>query len=206
MSEPDPDQLRKRWNRLQFAVQKSIRYHSRRTAFYDWMNSAINALSLVFGSAAVVFLLDDICSENSDLVVGASAALVAILNAVNLVVGSARMARDHTEFMRRFTHLERDMVTLGRLNANDEQVRRFRARRLEIEADEPPQNGVLDAICHNELMIARGKTDETQLLKIGRVQRFMATWFSLDLRSHRIQDGRTNSKSQPLQSEIEQIE
>jgi hypothetical protein len=48
----------------------------------------------------------------------------------------------------------------------------FTARRLEIEADEPPILKVLDSVCHNELLRAMGY-DKSEFYRIGVVQRML---------------------------------
>ena len=49
----------------------------------------------------------------------------------------------------------------------------FAARRLAIEADEPPVLRVLDALCHNELVTALG-LDDAERAAVTPLQRWLA--------------------------------
>ena len=59
----------------------------------------------------------------------------------------------------------------------------LKARRLQIEATEPPILRVLDAMCHNELLTALGG-DEGQRARVTRLQRWLANW--ADFRADRL--------------------
>jgi hypothetical protein len=52
----------------------------------------------------------------------------------------------------RFIELEQELVQLG--PSNVQSMKRLEAKRLEIEADEPPFLPIVDILCHNELMKA----------------------------------------------------
>ena len=57
------------------------------------------------------------------------------------------------------------------------------ARRLDIESREPPTLDVLNAICHDELVIALG-LDESELTNLTWLQRKLAN--IVDIAPHRI--------------------
>ncbi|PIF52772.1 hypothetical protein CLU80_5257 [Pseudomonas sp. 29] len=164
------EDLADRWYATLFSVRRSIRYHQRRRSFFDRLDKISNMLSLIFGSVAVYGTLQD---NSKDIALIASG-LVTVFASINLVLSSATRARDHTDFMRKYVELEKLM-----LGAESEQLLlEVAARRLSIEAEEPPVLHVLNAICHNETMRAMGYAKE-DLPKIGPLQKLVAQLFDL---------------------------
>jgi hypothetical protein len=162
---------------LLFGVRRSIRYHLRRRSFFETWNTLTQALAVIFGSAAIGGAL----KEGYALLAIVAAALVTIFSAVNLVVGTTRKARLHEELSKRFFALERELIEAGDYDVAA--LAKFKGKRLEIEADEPPILKVLDCVCHNELLRALGYERE-QFLSIGPVQRLLRHFF--DFREHTI--------------------
>ena len=162
---------------LLFGVRRSIRYHARRRQFFDRWHMSTSAAGVIFGSAAMAALL----TKESGLAVLA-ALIVTALSAVDLVVGTARMARLHEDLGKRFLTIEEDLI--GDPVTSNDLILAERAR-LRIEADEPPALRVLDTICHNDVLRSMGEEYAAQRLKIGPVQRFCAQLF--DLKLHRIE-------------------
>lgn len=166
-----------RLHELLFSVRRSVRYHMRRVAFFDAFNTSVQVLSLAFGSITVYTLL-----QRADPAISATvAALVTVVAAVNLVVGSTRKARKHQDLAKAFIALEREITR--EKTPTDENLRRWTDKRLEIEAEEPPVLRVLDSICHNELVRAMG-CDESHIVEIGFLQRMLAQF--ADVREHKI--------------------
>ncbi|WP_375732222.1 hypothetical protein R3J32_04440 [Xylella fastidiosa subsp. multiplex] len=64
----------------------------------------------------------------------AGAVTVTIATSINLVAGTAQMARIHSDLRRRFSQLESDIVKHP--HATQEQVSAWTAQRLEIESDD----------------------------------------------------------------------
>jgi len=162
---------------LLFGVRRSIRYHNRRRMFFDRFNLITKALSVVFGSATIYTVL----SQTSPKATIGAAAIVTLFSALDLVVGTVRMARLHDDLARRFIALEKEIVQT--IHPTEENLARFTAQRLDIEADEPPVYRVLDALCHNELARAEGHPQE-EFAKIRLYQRWFAQFF--DIGEHRI--------------------
>ena len=165
---------------LLFSIRRSIRYHNRRRMFFDRLNIVSNALSVIFGSTTFFALLPAI--ELQCLAIGA-AAMVTIISTINMVVGSVRAARLHSDLARRFIELEKKLVADGA--PNKKLLSDITQERLDIEADEPPALIVLDAICHNELMRSMGYKEE-RMLRIGPFQRLLAQ--IVDYRRHTIKE------------------
>lgn len=142
----DADKIKtERWDVL-WAVQRSQRYHSRRSAFYARWNK-LTAFAGVVGGSAVFASVGQALPA---WVATAGAGAVVILSGADLVAGTSEMARKHNDFRRRFCELEADI--LGKEIATLEDISEWKARRLAIESDEPPTYVALDILCENELM------------------------------------------------------
>ena len=164
------------WSLL-FGVRRSVRYHMRRQRFFDRLDRVGALASLVAGSSTIVTLL---ASVDHRLVLAAAAA-TALAGASAVIFTPGLRARQHNDLAREFLGLERDMVRAG--DATSGRLAELTARRLEIEATEPPILRVLDAMCHNELLTALG-VDEGQRARVTRLQRWLANW--ADFRADRL--------------------
>lgn len=151
---------------LLFGVRRSIRYHNRRRRFFDGFDKFVKILSVIGGSAAVAAIVG-----NTPWLAVALTTIIAILSAINLVVGPAQGARLHAELAKRFAKLEYDVVRTQ--NVDEDASNKFVAERLLIESDEPPIMRVLDTICHNELCEAMGY-DVCEFYRVGWFQALFA--------------------------------
>jgi hypothetical protein len=161
-----------RFQTLLFGVRRSIRYHNRRRRFFDGLNHWKTGLSLVFGSTAMVTILAKVDTAIPLL----ASALVTVVSTIDLVIGTTAMARLHTELARRFIELERELTLLEEYT--DDALGMSTAKRLTIEADEPPIMRVLDILCHNELILARGY-DRNELFYVPWYKRLFAHLINL---------------------------
>jgi hypothetical protein len=157
-----------------------VRYHSRRVRFYDRLNLATNACSIIFGSATVFALLNQRLGPEW---VPYLAATVTVLSAINLIVGSTSMARLHEDLYRRFVALEKKLIAIPEEAFDNEAFVKLYGDKLDIEADEPPILRVLDCICYNEVVRATSN-DSQQFIKIAWYQRLFAPLF--DVNQHRL--------------------
>lgn len=159
---------------LLFGVRRSVRYHDRRIRFYESIHTTANFVGVIFGSAAMASIL----SADIGMIYGVvSAAFVAVVSAVDMVIGSPRMARLHDDLKRRFIALETDMVRDP--DSSDQALRAFQARRLEIETEEPSVLRTLDRLCHNELLRAMGY-EEAAFIRIPAYQRLLSHLISFE--------------------------
>lgn len=147
------DDLRKRTDQLNFAVEKSMRYHQRRRGFYDWVNRLSMFTVVICGSAAFGKLFD---------IPQYFAAATTILAAINLVWAPSHRARDHEILFRRFSDLA---IKIRTTPASEDAYDGWVKERIEIETDEPPIFIALEADCDNEVRRAWGRTRE--MIKIG---------------------------------------
>ncbi|WP_337245214.1 hypothetical protein [Luteimonas sp. gir] len=144
------------WNLL-WAVERSARYHARRQNFFDRWHKVTAAAGVIFGSTAAVNLL-----SHGDKALTLTAALViTVLSTVDLVVGTAAMARMHSDLKRRYLLLEGDISCAD--TPGKEDITRWRQERLRIEADEPPVYVALDLLCENEMARAKGRPQRAAL-------------------------------------------
>lgn len=160
------DPRTEQWKAL-WAAQRSSRYHARRQAFFDRWRLITAAVSVVFGSAAAVNVL----AESPEWITLVFALGVTLLATIDLVVGTATMARTHNDLRRRFLLLEADIRKHPQ--PDKATVDHWCAERLTIEADEPPIYVALDVLCENELSRAHGNGARCD---VKPWQKFTAHW------------------------------
>jgi hypothetical protein len=144
-----PELKKARWNVL-WAAQRSQRYHSRRTAFFERWNKTTAFVGIIGGSTVIASLGQYVPGWLASL----GAAAIVVMSAIDLVAGTGEMARRHNDLRRRFCELEAEIVS--DLAPSEASVAKWQAKRLAIESDEPPTYVALDVQCHNELARAYG--------------------------------------------------
>ena len=167
----------KAYRDLLFSARRSVRYHSRRRQHYEFFHKFVLFLALVLGSVTVAAFANAIGTQWETWEKALPAALVSILAALDLVIGTTSKSWQHAELMRQFIELERELQ-LRSQEPLDDLVREITGRRLQIEASEPPVLRVLDTICHNEQMRSMGYKLEDEV-KVGIFQRMCAPLFDL---------------------------
>ena len=150
------------FHELLFDVRRSIRYHSRRQAFFERVGrwSDFSLLLLGLGLAASVF-------RNNNWASAAGFAVI-VISGLKLVFAFGAKAGRHAQFVKDFTRLEKRLSP----GISDDEIAAVRRERLDIEVTEPPVMRVLDVICHNELLVAMGYEGETL-----QRERVPLTWF-----------------------------
>lgn len=93
--------------------------------------------------------------------IGITGALTAIASTVDLVVGTAVFARRHEELRKRFIALEAELRR--NLRPTEQLIANWQARRLQIEADEPPSYCAVVYLCENELGRADGSGNRVRV-------------------------------------------
>ena len=161
---------------LLFSVRRSRRYHMHRQAFFGRFNSTFTFLTTLSGSATFASVLAE-----SALWSAWFAAVTAIVAAMSFAGQTSTRHALHGDLARGFTALERDMMRAGE-QIDVTELNEFTARRLEIEMKEPPLLRVLNIMCHNEEIMARGLSAKP--LPVKWWQRGMAAF--LDLNVHRL--------------------
>lgn len=153
------------WHDLEFDIRRSIRYHERRRAFFSASNKTSEAASVLFGSGAVLSILQDWQPALITLTL-----VVTGLSTLNLVFGTVGVSYAHADLGKRFIDLQRKVFTA---QMTEESYREFIDERLSIERDEPPIKRVVDLMCHNEMVYAGGY-GESEFVKIPWYRRLTA--------------------------------
>ena len=171
------DALDVRHDMLLFAARRMVRYHRRREHFLDRTRDIGAFLTVFSGSATVATALASV-----SWALPWAALATALLSACEIAFQTARRARLHAELARDWGAFERD-VRRARLQLTEEALIDLQARRLEIEAHEPPPLRVLDAMCHDEVVTAMGLPD-AQRSNVTPLQRLLRN--VVDFRADRI--------------------
>lgn len=152
-------------HQLLFSVRRSVRYHDRRVGFYNRYHVLASIAAVAFGSSAIYTMLQMRTAwALTDLLA------IAFLAALVLVAITAQKARLHSDLKARFIRLEKALIKHDK-SANG--LQELAAKRLDIEADEPPVLRVLDTLCHNEMLRADGY-DKDEFKKVNWYQRLFA--------------------------------
>ena len=165
------DQLDDRTYDLLFGIRRSVRYHNHRRRFYELWNTFTVTAALVGGSAGVVALLPQL---GVSWLAPTMSALVAVVAALDLAVGTGRRADLHGDLARQFIGLEQQFAHDRDLD--DVEFEKLTKARLRIEASEPPVLRLLDAMCHFELLRSLG--DERMHPRVPLRRRALAHWIS----------------------------
>ena len=156
--------------KLQFNLGRSIRYHSRRRKFFDFWDKFTTFCSLVFSSTATYGVL----STNGKITL-ISGAFVTIFSSLSLVIGFSNKARDHFDFVKQYSLLERMSIKEG---LSEKLLKQITDEKLSIESTEPPVLRVLNEMCWNEEAKAQGIKPE-KWREIKWYQRLFSSFFDI---------------------------
>ena len=156
--------------KLQFNLGRSIRYHSRRRKFFDFWDKFTTFCSLVFSSTATYGVL----STNGKITL-ISGAFVTIFSSLSLVIGFSNKARDHFDFVKQYSLLERMSI---KEVLSEKLLKQITDEKLSIESTEPPVLRVLNEMCWNEEAKAQGIKPE-KWRKIECYQRLFSSFFDI---------------------------
>ncbi len=156
-----------------WSIQRSQRYHARRSSFFSRWNKSTAFAGIVGGSAVFASLGEALPSQ----VATVAAALVVIISGADLVIGASDMARTHNDLRRRFCELEAEIVGVESPCAAD--IGRWKAARISIESNEPTTHVALNILCHNELVRGRYEAERAAELMqhVGAWRRLTAHLF-----------------------------
>ena len=156
--------------KLQFNLGRSIRYHSRRRKFFDFWDKFTTCCSLVFSSTATYGVL----STNGKITL-ISGAIVTIFSSLSLVIGFSNKARDHFDFVKQYSLLERMSI---KEVLSEKLLKQITDEKLSIESTEPVVLRVLNEMCWNEEAKAQGIKPE-KWRKIKWYQRLFSSFFDI---------------------------
>lgn len=176
----DADELRNELHELNFYVQRNIRYHMRRGAFFLRWGRFTAFIGIIFGSAAVTSLL----AGASPYVTGAAALMVTAASAIDLVVGTGQRAWLHNDLRKRYLDIEAEMF-LDEPSSQAGKIRAYKSRIRRIEADEPPTLPALEILARNDVIRAMYPKEEADksVSQLGWIKRTTAQWFDWDTSS-----------------------
>ncbi|HXR92482.1 MAG TPA: hypothetical protein VN750_19595 [Steroidobacteraceae bacterium] len=149
-----------------FAIRRSVRYHDRRTGFFERLHRSTNVITILLAGVALM----ELAGKGPPLLIKILAVIGAVLGSADLIIGFSRHADLHRDLKRRFVRLERQIDD----KSDPHDIRR---KRLDIEAEEPPIYRVLDLLCHNEMCAAAGhniKDDAEHFYRIPFLQKLTA--------------------------------
>jgi hypothetical protein len=132
-----------------FGVHKSRRYHAKMSGAFQSLSSAVLAINALAGAGAFIALLGGKSTLPAQILIG----LVAAASAIDTVLGFSKRSKRHFDLCRRFTELA---ASIEEWEPTETNLKKAKARRLYIEADEPPVMRVIDIIARNEELRARG--------------------------------------------------
>ncbi|MGN2254301.1 hypothetical protein ACFWZ4_13055 [Frateuria sp. GZRe12] len=157
-----------------WAVQLSSRYHMRRQAFFERWSRVTAATGVLFGSTAIAGAFT--AAHMPAWITAVTGAMVAVASTVDLVVGTAMMARKHEDLRKRFLQLEAEIRRC--MEPTAETCVLWTDKRLAIEFDEPPIYNGLALLCYDELARAtRGVKERVRVLPSVRIT---AQWWRWD--------------------------
>ena len=168
-----------RWDGFGFDIRTSIRYHQRRVSFFDKWNVLTNAVVVFSGSSAIITLLTNWGGQKLAIVIFGG--IVSFFALLDLVVGTARMARTHEILYRQFIDLERQWT--GIHDPEDNDLSKLEREKLLIEQGEPPPLRTLIELCWNDTAKSMGRKE-----RIGGIkwwQRRLANFLSFEDPAHR---------------------
>lgn len=102
---------------------------------------------------------------------------IAAFAAIDLVWGLSHRARDHQSLRKQFSELTAAMEEHGD-EADEATLREWKAKRIRIEADEPPIFWAVEHDCANEVAVALGHNDYYQPLPWHK--RLLMNWIRFD--------------------------
>lgn len=166
---------------LIFRVRRSTRYHSHRQRYFDRWHQVVIFFALAFSALPVFVFRTELATYLPSWASIVPPLLVSLVASLDLLVGFSQRARTHTDFIRQFTDLERQLVAPD--GKEDTTVALVHGEVLALEATEPPVLQVLDTLCQNELLRAEDYSLELQV-DVGRIQRLCSQFF--DLNAHNL--------------------
>lgn len=138
---------------LHFYLQRSVRYHMRRASFFMKWQRITSFVGVVFGSAALAAFMDHVPNE---VAIGC-AMMVTVTSALDLVVGTGQHAWLHNDLRKRFLELIGMLDSRSPSPALIAEIKHLVRR---IEADEPPDRGVVNLMATNDVIRAKMDKDE----------------------------------------------
>lgn len=170
MTKSDQTDVAEEWHAQRFSLERSTRYHAHREGFFRSLDRTLTVVALIGSSGAVLSIVSRM---DSPWLTGSLAVVVAVAEAMKLVVDPAGRVHEHHDLRGRFIELQNTTESVANPTLTDLQGA-IKARRI-IEKDEPPKKAIVDLIAHNELLRALGfPLNSEHYVQLGRWQRRLA--------------------------------
>lgn len=154
-------------------INKCRIYHEKMAAFYQRWNDITIAINTICGTGAFFTMFFSRTEGIGRIIIGA----VAVASALESAFKPSRKARRHDDLRRRFSDLYAKLIKTKPTSASDAS---FKARRFEIEKDEPPVRRLIDIQSNNEAMRSVGYP-ESSLVPLTSSQRIFGYFFDFGL-------------------------
>lgn len=139
---------------LLFDVRRSVRYHDKRAAFFEFVNVAIDIIvGFVFVFAILIMALFAFIPTSNEETTLACLGLAIAVSGEKFNALIAKWRHMHKKLQMRFSELE---LKIMQGPASGKCWTDYQAERLRIEMDEPRVFKILDTQCHNELLRVYG--------------------------------------------------
>jgi hypothetical protein len=136
------------WYKLEFGIARSLRYTAKRRAFFEKWGQLVRIITAIAGAGTVATVFHD--APVTTTVFGA---LVGFAAAIDLVFEFSKRAMSYDHLYRCYADLGVKIATSHQTEAN---YKSLVVDRLIIEKDEPTSLDVLNVICSNDELEARG--------------------------------------------------
>jgi len=163
----DPNLERERSN-IDFEANKGIRYHAYRRSFFDGIDNFFKISTIVTGTSVFVTIVGEHTFAAQVL-----ALLVAVLSAADVVFRFSIRSRDHDALYHDYSRLAQEIAKNTRPTEAD--IALWKARRLEIEMNEPGIIELLERRCAAEEATAQGRPLRDQW-RLSRWQILFSQW------------------------------
>ncbi|MGX3020942.1 hypothetical protein [Ursidibacter sp. B-7004-1] len=140
--------LAQRKHSLEFDLNRSIRYNSKRSAFFRWWDNLTNITNALLGSASAVAILNQ--APQLAVILGFSVTLLSVLA---FWLAFSQKANQHQNFVLAFGQLRNQLLETDLTHDKLNQIEKA-MHRLDDEEGEPLKN--LEKIAYNETVIALG--------------------------------------------------
>lgn len=151
---------------LEFAVERSIRYHGYRQHFFLMLDKCTHIITFLASTSAVAGQLYKMPEPVTTLIL----IVLSVMAVTALVARYQDMIALHGQLRDRFADLQRDICANPSAGLDD--FVKWRDRRLQIEKMEPSIYRALDVLCHNEIVRARD-LPRSHAGQVGPIQRLL---------------------------------
>ena len=170
-----------KYEELVWRTERSARYHERRARFFSTCHIIVMVAAVLSGSATIAIVGELVAQDWPPLMKALPMAVVTVLACIDVVLRFADKAALHGDLRRRFLRVEKQLVKLSE-DSPDKEIARLYAEVLDIETEEPPVLQILNIICYNDVVRARGE-DREHLAELSFLQKLCAPFFDLNQQS-----------------------